>query len=166
MLKVTLSLPKQSLALSAMAAVSGKGRVGPSPILLCSWGCCSGKATPGRQSLHPGCPCFGSLIQPHIDSASSPRTGGQSGWCWRSPLLKKWKRKWTKLLSVCPLVPHWLNPGCQKTAQEKSHFKKQLREIKPSYPVILDSGPPLLPCPTQTHSVHLPITGFYWIHQL
>lgn len=134
-----------------------QGGVGPSPILSCSWGHSPGEAIWELSFLLPAHPfsaeqpCSGSLTQPHTDSASAPEAGGQRGWCWRRrPLLKKWKRKWTKLLSVCPLVPYWLNPGCQKAAQEESHFKKQLREIKNSYPTISDSGPPLLPSPTHT----------------
>lgn len=148
---MNLLLSRQNLALSVTDAVSGKGGMGPSPILLCSWGCNPGEAAWELPLLLPPHPStLGSLALAPWPSPTQILQS-QSGWCWRrSPLLKKWKRKWTKPLSGCPLVPHWLNPGCQKAAQEESHFKKQLRELKLSYSTILDSGPPLLPWPTQT----------------
>lgn len=120
---------------------SCKRVVSPSPILLWGWGCSPGEAASKTTTPFFFPPCVSSLsstldslAQPLTVSASAAGAEGQSSWCWRrSPLLKKWKSKWTQLLPACPLVPHWPNPCGQKATKEEFHFKKQLREIKPSF---------------------------------
>lgn len=92
--------------------------VNPSPILLWGWGCSPGEAASKTTTpfFFPSCvsslsSTLDSLAQPLTVSASAAGAEGQSSWCWRrSPLLKKWKNKWTQLLPACPLVPHWPNP--------------------------------------------------------
>ena len=86
----------------------------------------------------PQQPCSASDPAPHRFWLHA-RSQGQRGWCWgRSPPLKKWKRNEPAAVR-CPLVPHRLNPGCQKAAQKESHFKKQLTEIKSNCSTITNS---------------------------
>lgn len=159
-----MSLSRQSLALSSIAAVSVRE----------GWAClqfsCAAKNAI-REGLPEHSPFLSSpwaallwLLDPAPHRfCLSRRSQGQTGWCWRrSPLLKKWKRN-EQAAVRCPLVPHWLNPGCQKAAQEESHFKKQQREIKSSYSTITDSEIQVILCshPQHKHTVFIcPLWNF------